>query len=66
MENISLNTKLEIAVEVIAAQIAKTSNEGYTIKDKKRKKLIEERNKMYKGKENIINKIIKKYGKVGE
>ncbi len=66
MENISLNTKLEIAVEVIAAQIAKTSNEGYTIKDKKMQELIEERNQMYKGNENIINKIIKKYGKVGE
>ena len=66
MENISLNTKLEIAVEVIAAQIAKTSNEGYTIKDKKMQELIEERNQMYKGNENIINKIIKKKKKKGE
>ncbi len=66
MENISLNTKLEIAVEVIAAKIAKTSNEGYTIKDKKMQELIEERNQMYQGNENIIDKIIKKYGKVGE
>lgn len=66
MENISPNTKLEIAVEVIAAKIAKVSNEGYTIKNKKMQELIEERNQMYLGNEQIIDKIIKEYGKEGE
>lgn len=66
MENISPNTKLEIAVEVIAAKIAKVSNEGYTIKNKKMQELIEERNQMYQGNEQIIDKIIKEYGKEGE
>ena len=62
MENISPNTKLEIAVEVIAAKIAKVSNEGYTIKNKKMQELIEERNQMYYGNEQIIDKIITEYG----
>ena len=62
MENISPNTKLEIAVEVIAAKIAKVSNEGYTIKKKKMQELIEERNQMYQGNEQIIDKIITEYG----
>lgn len=62
MENISPNTKLEIAVEVIAAKIAKVSNEGYTIKNKKMQELIEERNQMYQGNEQIIDKIITEYG----
>ena len=66
MENISPNTKLEIAVEVIAAKIAKVSNDGYTIKNKKMQELIEERNQMYQGNEQIIDKIIKEYGKEGE
>ena len=62
MENISPNTKLEMAVEVIAAKIAKVSNEGYTIKNKKMQELIEERNQMYCGNEQIIDKIITEYG----
>lgn len=66
MENISPNTKLEIAVEVIAAKIANVSNEGYTIKNKKMQELIEERKQMYQGNEQIIDKIIKEYGKEGE
>ncbi len=66
MDNLSPNTKLEIAVEVIAAKIAKVSNAGYTIKDEKMQKLIEERNQMYQGNEQVIDKIIKEYGKEGE
>ena len=59
---ISQNTKLEIAVEIMAAKIAKTSKEGYTINDEKMQQLIKERNEMYIGNEDIINKIIKEYG----
>ncbi|CDD15790.1 MAG: hypothetical protein ACLUF5_05300 [Clostridia bacterium] len=62
MIGISQNTKLEIAVEIMAAKIAKTSKEGYTINDEKMQQLIKERNEMYIGNEDIINKIIKEYG----
>ena len=62
MIGISQNTKVEIAVEIMAAKIAKTSKEGYTINDEKMQQLIKERNEMYIGNEDIINKIIKEYG----
>lgn len=62
MDKISPNTKLEIAVEILAAQIARYSNKGYTINDKKMKELLEERNQMYRGNESIIDKIITEYG----
>ena len=62
MIGISQNTKLEIAVEIMAAKIAKTSKEGYTINDEKMQQLIKERNEKYIGNEDIINKIIKEYG----
>lgn len=63
MDEISQNTKLEIAVEIIAAKIAKCSREGYRIKDNEIRNLIKERDEMYKGNEEIIDKIIKIYGK---
>lgn len=66
MENISPNTKLEIAVEVIATKIAKVLSAGYTVKEEKMQKLIEERNQMYQGNEQVIDKIIKEFGKEGE
>ena len=62
MMEMSKNTKLEIAVEIMAAKIAKSSRGGNTIEDEKMKKLITERNEMYKGNEGIINKIINEYG----
>lgn len=62
MINISQNTKLEIAVEIMAAKIAKTSKEGYKLDDERIQQLIKERNKMYIGNEDIIDKIIKEYG----
>ena len=60
MENI--NTKLEIAVEIMAAKIAKTSKEGYKVDSEKIKKLIKEREEMYKGNLMIIDRIIEEYG----
>ncbi|HCC07065.1 MAG TPA: hypothetical protein DEP72_02705 [Clostridiales bacterium] len=63
MDNMSSNTKLEIAVEIIAAKIAMYSMNGYKSEDEDIKKLIEERNEMYKGNEIIIDKIIRDYGK---
>ena len=43
MSDMSKNTNLEIAVEIMAAKIAKMSREGYTAEDDKMKKLIDER-----------------------
>lgn len=62
MINISQNTKLEIAVEIMAAKIAKTSKEGYQLDDERMQQLIKERNKMYIGNEDVIDKIINEYG----
>lgn len=62
MSDMSRNTKLEIAVEIMTAKIAKMSREGYTAEDDKMKKLIDERNKMYIGEEDVIDKIITEYG----
>ena len=56
------NTKLEIAVEIMAAKIAKTAREGIGPDDEKMKQLLNERVKMYQGDEEIIEKIIDIYG----
>lgn len=61
-ENVSFNTKLEVAVEVISAKIANMSNKGYTVEDEEMKKLINEREQMYLGNETVIDKIINVYG----
>ena len=57
------NTKLEIAVEIMAAKIAKVSREGISPEDKKMKELLDEKVKMYQGDKEIIDKIINVYGK---
>ncbi len=57
------NTKLEIAVEIMAAKIARTSREETPDKEERLTKLIEERTKMYQFDEEIIDKIINIYGK---
>lgn len=54
------NTKLEIAVEIMAAKIAKSAKEGINSKDME--KLLNERTKMYQGDEKVIEKIIGIYG----
>lgn len=56
------NTKLEIAVEIIAPQIAMCAKNGYTLKSREMQTLIKERNEMYKGNKMVIDKIIKLYG----
>ena len=55
------NTKLEIAVEIMAAKIARTSREENS--EDKLQKLLKEKTRMYQGDEEIIDKIINKYGK---
>ena len=51
------NTKLEIAVEIIANKIAKAAREN----DGKIDQYLKER-EMYNGNDKIINKIIEEYG----
>lgn len=57
---VNANTKLEIAVEIMAAKIAKSAREG--IDSKEIQKLLNERTKMYQGDKKIIDKVIEKYG----
>lgn len=57
----SWNTKLEIALELLAAVIAKTIKDGKTTEDKDLKELLEEREKMYLGDKVVIDNIIEKY-----
>lgn len=58
---VSLNTKLEVAVEILATKIAITSRQPYNTDDEI-KRLLKERDKMYKGNIEVIEKIIKEYG----
>ncbi|MCL2860452.1 MAG: hypothetical protein FWF46_07905 [Oscillospiraceae bacterium] len=58
----SINTKLEVAVEILAAKIAIVFGEGYTVNDEKMKSLLKEREKLYSCDEEIIDKIISVYG----
>ena len=55
------NTKLEIAVEIMAAKIARTSRDENS--EDKLQKLLKEKTRMYQGDEEIIDKIINIYGK---
>lgn len=56
-----MHTKLEIAIEIMATKIASTAKEENS--EERLKELLEERNKMYQGDEEIIEKIINVYGK---
>lgn len=62
MNNMNPNIKLEVAVEILATKIAMHSMKGYNVEDEEMKKMIKEREEMYKGNEIIIDKIIKEYG----
>ncbi len=62
MGEMSLNTKLEVALEILSSKIANMSKKGYTVEDEEMKKLIKEREKMYSGDQEILEKIINKYG----
>lgn len=57
------NTKLEIAVEIMAAKIAKSIREGIEPESERMKQLLDEKVRMYQGDEEIIEKIINIYGK---
>lgn len=61
MKEMCLNTKLEIAVEILATKISNTLEKGYNEDSSEIKELIQERDEMYKGNLLIIEKIITKY-----
>lgn len=60
--NMSKNTKLEVALEILAAKIGKMSQEGYTQKDSEMQVLLQQRERMYAGDEETIETIIELYG----
>ena len=63
MDNkMSANTKLEVAVEILAAKIAKVSKNSNCINNDELINLLKERDEMYKGNMIIIDKIINLYG----
>lgn len=62
IEKMSKNTRLEVALEIIASKIASTSNKGVTVEGEEMQLLLQEREKMYNGDEKTIDKIIKQYG----
>ena len=57
------NTKLEVAIEIMASKIAKAAQKGYDVDSKEMRELREEKEKMYKCDKEIIDKIINVYGK---
>ena len=57
------NIKLEVAIEIMASKIAKTSKQGYDINSNEMKLLLEEKEKMYNCDMDTIDKIINVYGK---
>ena len=61
MKFMNNNTKLEIAIEIMATKIARTSRENKS--EEELKILMDERTKMYQCDEKIIDKIINVYGK---
>lgn len=58
----SLNTKLEVALEVLSAKIADVSKKGYTVEDEELKVLLEQRQRLYLGDEKVMDEIIEIYG----
>ena len=54
------NIKLEVAIEIMASKIAKTSKQGYDINSNEMKLLLEEKEKMYNCDMDTIDKRIKR------
>ena len=59
---INLNTKVEVAIEIIASKIAEASRKGLTTKDEEMLNLLKERDGVYSGNVEIIDKILNIYG----
>ena len=56
------NIKLEVAIEIIASKIAHMIQNGYNLEDAEVQNLLKEKEEMYKGNKNIIDKILNEYG----
>ncbi len=54
---VSMNTKLEVAIEILVAKIASQYCKGYTIRDNEMKILLKEREDMYTGNKEVIEKL---------
>lgn len=57
------NIKLEVAIEIMASKIARMIQNGFNLEDKEIQNLLYEKEQMYKGNQEIINKILEVYGK---
>ena len=62
MDN-NIFVKLDVAVEILAHKTAITLREGYDIESPEVQTLLKERNLLYSGDKEIIDKIIDVYGK---
>lgn len=56
------NIKLEVAIEIMASKIAHMIQNGYNLEDAEVQNLLKEKEAMYKGNKNIIDKILNQYG----
>lgn len=57
------NTKLEVAIEIMASKISDMALKGYDINSKELKQLLKEKEEMYNCNEEVIDKILNVYGK---
>ena len=56
------NTKLEVALEIMATKIADMAKKGYDENTEEMKLLLKEKREMYNFNEEVIDKIINVYG----
>ena len=57
------NTKLEVAIEIMASKIADTALKGFDVNSDEMKQLLKEKEEMYKCNNEVLDKIINVYGK---
>ena len=62
IEKMNDNTKLEVAVEIMASKIAEMSKKGYDENSTEMKELLKEKVEMYNFNPKVIEKIINFYG----
>lgn len=57
------NTKLELAVDIMALKIAQAARQGYDLNGEYFQNLLNEKVEMYKCNDEILDKVINVYGK---
>lgn len=60
----NLNTKLEVAVDIMSTMIARVANNSENFDEEILQNLLYEREEMYKSNEEVLDKIINVYGKI--